>query len=431
MAAQQHRFRPAGAFWRAGHAAEGDADVGHPPLAVQRQPEGAADGGDVLVEALGDLVGTELHPRRRLGQDHRLHEFALAAVLLAVFDEEILQRQFARLVAAPQPQGGAAGDQGRRRVADGGAVGDVAADGAHVAHLLRPDAADQLAEIGIERRDPLRRVAVGDAGPDHQRIAAILDPPQVAHPAGIDHRCQHALELGHPQPDIGRPRHDGGAGIVEQELRQLRHSCRRQEAAPARADAEDLLVPQGRQPVRPSLAVGEAVAPTVADSIHGMGGADDRFIAGAAAEIPGQRVVDPLPIRPLLVQVERQQRHDETRRAESALRAVAIDHRLLNRVQRAVRPLQMLHRQQPAAVQRGEEADAGVHRLVAQRVAVQPPDHHGAGAAVALRTAFLGADPPFRQPQPVQHRQGRIDRVDLPKLVAEIEAEALAHGCSR
>ena len=39
--------------------------------------------------------------------------------------------------------------------------------------------------------------------------------------------------------------------------------------------------------------------------------------------------------------VEREQRHHEARRAEAALRAVAVDHRLLHRVQRAVAPFRL------------------------------------------------------------------------------------------
>src|SRR3546814_4341182 len=44
-----------------------------------------------------------------------------------------------------------------------------------------------------------------------------------------------------------------------------------------------------------------------------------------------------------------------------------------------------------AAVQRAEELDAGVHRLVAQPLPLRARHHHRAGAAVALVAALLGA----------------------------------------
>src|SRR3546814_3023852 len=54
----------------------------------------------------------------------------LAAVLPAVGEEEVLQRQGAPLPAPQQMQDGAGGDEQRRRIADRRAVGDVAAEGA-------------------------------------------------------------------------------------------------------------------------------------------------------------------------------------------------------------------------------------------------------------------------------------------------------------
>src|SRR3712207_7381654 len=52
------------------------------------------------------------------------------------------------------------------RSADGRAVGDVAADGTHVAHLLAPQAAEQLAEIGIEGGHVFNGIGVGDGSTD-------------------------------------------------------------------------------------------------------------------------------------------------------------------------------------------------------------------------------------------------------------------------
>ena len=70
--------------------------------------------------------------------------------------------------------------------------------------------------------------------------------------------------------------------------------------------------------------------------------------------------------------------------------------------------------EQQLAVQRPDEGDAGVDRLVAQRaVLVRGGDDHGAGAAVARSAALLRAAAVPVQPEPVEH--GQVGR----HLVAE------------
>ena len=73
---------------------------------------------------------------------------------------------------------------------------------------------------------------------------------------------------------------------------------------------------------------------------------------------------------------------------------MAVHHRLLHRMQHAV-PRQMLDRHHVAEVHRRQQADAGVHRLVDQLAPGAPADQHGAGAAVALGAALLGAAQPL------------------------------------
>ena len=63
---------------------------------------------------------------------------------------------------------------------------------------------------------------------------------------------------------------------------------------------------------------------------------DDRPIAGAAAKIARQRIVDRGARGPPRVLVQAEQRHHEAGRAETALRRMAVDERLLHRMQRAV-----------------------------------------------------------------------------------------------
>ena len=108
---------------------------------------------------------------------------------------------------------------------------------------------------------------------------------------------------------------------------------------------------------------------------HPLAGIEDRPVAGAAAEVSGERAAN-LRRRsgaspPPRARVERPQRHHEAGRAEAALRAVAVDHRLLHRVQVAIRLPQVLDGEERLAVERRHELDAGVDGLERHRVAVR------------------------------------------------------------
>ena len=70
---------------------------------------------------------------------------------------------------------------------------------------------------------------------------------------------------------------------------------------------------------------------------------------------------------------------------------MTIDHGLLHRMQGAVRARQILDGQQLLAVEGGEELDAGIDGAISEALARDLAQHHGAGAAIALGAAFLGA----------------------------------------
>ena len=93
--ADQRAFRVRGAFRRRRHAAVGDARAGDPPP-VEREAEGAHHGGNVLVDPLGDLEGAIGLVGGKARRDDGADVFALAAILFAVGDEEVLERQDAR-----------------------------------------------------------------------------------------------------------------------------------------------------------------------------------------------------------------------------------------------------------------------------------------------------------------------------------------------
>ena len=165
---------------------------------------------------------------------------------------------------------------------------------------------------------------------------------QLVEAADEDHRRDVAHELGHPEPDIGRAGDDGRlrlgfaapprnrrpiAGTISRCLpvADLDARCRR--AAPQAAPSS----PCARPPADPS--------PPCRRSEIALRGAHDRLIAGAAAEIALQRLLDRRVGRIGRPHPQPIERHDEARRAEAALRAVEVDHRLLHRMQRAVAAL--------------------------------------------------------------------------------------------
>ncbi len=63
------------------------------PRAIELEAERGKHRRNVLVEALGDLVGAEVRGLRKFRHQEPAHEFARLAVLLAVIEEEVLQRQ--------------------------------------------------------------------------------------------------------------------------------------------------------------------------------------------------------------------------------------------------------------------------------------------------------------------------------------------------
>ncbi len=112
------------------------------------------------------------------------------------------------------------------------------------------------------------------------------------------------------------------------------------------------------------------------------------------------------------------QRHHEARRAEAALRAVALHHRLLHRMQAAIFGLQMLDREKLAAVQRRQEADAGIDRLIAS-----------AGRRRARpMTTVQAPQSPSAQPSllPVMRRRGAASRAPS----GSDRSEAISTGSS-
>ena len=191
------------------HAAKGDARAGD-ARPVDAQLERAHHGRNVLVEALGDLVAAEMLAGRASGCATMRTNSPGCAILLAVVDEEVLERHRARLVAALQSERRAERDQRRRQVADRRAIGDVAADRAGRAHLL----AEQSGAAARRDRGSIAArygSAVGVRSPSRRGSPLVRDPrsrSRPAHAAEVDDLRQLAQLLGDPQPDVGRARDD-------------------------------------------------------------------------------------------------------------------------------------------------------------------------------------------------------------------------------
>jgi hypothetical protein len=60
------------------------------------------------------------------------------------------------------------------------------------------------------------------------------------------------------------------------------------------------------------------------------------------------------------------------------------------------------------AVDLAQQQDAGIDRLVMHAPVPQASERHGAGAAITLGAAFLGAEMPLIEPQVVKKRGARM-----------------------
>ena len=125
--------------------------------------------------------------------------------------------------------------------------------------------------------------------------------------------------------------------------------------------------------------------------------------------------------------IQGEQAHHDAGRAEAALRAVTGDHRLLHGME-TFGARKILDRDHLGAVELTEEEDAGVHRFIGEPVSSQPPEHHGAGAAIAFGAAFLRADAALAEAQIVEQGRPRVEAADLDHSAAPQEADRLPHG---
>ena len=118
-------------------------------------------------------------------------------------------------------------------------------------------------------------------------------------------------------------------------------------------------------------------------------------VTGAAAKVAGQFLPRQLARDAAtladMVLVHAEHAHDKARCAKAALRAMAVHHRLLRRVQRPVVCCQVFHRPQRHAVDGMGKAYATIDGAVPELAVNNFPKHHRTGAAIALVATLLGA----------------------------------------
>ena len=153
---------------------------------------------------------------------------------------------------------------------------------------------------------------------------------------------QVAKLFGDPQTDIGCTCHQHGIGMSFAQRCEAFRRSRDGEKPLVVADEDVARLGKGgelrRGLARPrDIAVGRLAPAGI------QRGIDDRAIAGAPAQVAGKPVIDRSPVRRAGLVVEGEQRHDESRRAEAALRSMAAHHRLLNRVQPALQLREVVH----------------------------------------------------------------------------------------
>ena len=299
----------------------------------KRSWKGAQHGGDVLVEPFGDLVGADAAGSAAgLGMSIFSTNSPGCAVLLAVVEEEVLERRGVARAIARRWQGRAQRDQRRRRVADRRAVGDVAADGAGVADLDRAEAPDHLAHVRIVRSRVTRRVGVAGAGADLEARARSPRPAPARRfgrgRPSCPARCgalvtqsptsvapASTVASGWAVSKLGRARRASPARRSAGRLHGQRHVVRRS------ASARSVSASRAAKAVLRGIRLVQPLAPPARSARSRCSG---RGCRPARRRSRRRR-------RRLEVAAHGEERHHEAGRAEAALRAVAVDHGLLDR----------------------------------------------------------------------------------------------------
>ncbi len=154
-----------------------------------------------------------------------------------------------RASALAQDEVRAQRDQGGRRVADGRAIGDIAADRAGIAHLAGAQTPDQLAEIGIGFGQHRLGIAVGRGGADPDPAGLDAYVAQGGDPADMDDRRQVAMLFRDPESDIGGAADNRRIGVFGIELCEFVGVYRGEISMPVMSKAQGHVLADGRKQV--------------------------------------------------------------------------------------------------------------------------------------------------------------------------------------
>ena len=206
------------------------------------------------------------------------------------------------------------------------------------------------------------------------------------------------------EPKVGAAGEDRCLRVLHKEFGELRNRAGNKELSSGRFD-ERRAAGQRGEVHRACRIFGSLVDRELA---HALARREDRPVAGAAAQVSGHRVAQASVVGRQAIFIMRIERHHDSRRAEAALRAVALDHGLLHRMQ-LITAFQRFDGDQLAAIERTDEENAARRGEVGHRAGrAELGEDDGAGAAVAFGAAFLRAGEPAALAQPGEHGARRV-----------------------
>ena len=193
----------------------------------------------------------------------------------------------------------------------------------------------QFAEVRVLGLESRVAVGEGGGGADFQAIIEVFDALELGDVADVDHYRQGAVQLRHFQGQVGAAGQQARLRVGVVEVGQVGNGQGHQATFVA---AVELAGFGGRDGLEAGDGLGflrvELIGLPGATGL--LGGREDRPIPGAAAQVAGQGFVGLVAVGRAAVFLQGEQRHHKARRAEAALRAVAIDHGLLDAVQLAL-----------------------------------------------------------------------------------------------
>src|SRR5260221_5489297 len=162
------------------------------------------------------------------------------------------------------------------------------------------------------------------------RLPDLIEPDNAGH---VDEGCEVPVLLRYPKPDIGRAGDQHGIWVFAVDLGELVNAARRKPFLATVRDAEHLaVIERGKPPRRCRLRPGcwTRRGRGIEACVY------DRPVAGAAAEITGEPVLDAPPIFQRALKPSGIKLHHEARRAKAALRAVMVNQCLRHPMERPV-----------------------------------------------------------------------------------------------